>query len=379
MEISYQGEVYATVAHNGNLLNAHLLRQELENEGKVFTATSDTEVIARLIEGEMAKRDDFEKALLASVEKLQGAFSLGVLTKEEKLYAVRDPYGFRPLSVGYFDGSWVLASETTAFHPLQAKLFFHVKRGSVVELSFNKARLVARFSLEGSRPALCIFELIYLALPTSILGNDEESFDVVNYRRKVGEILAKERLLEADLVTAMPKTARTVAQAYANKLGLEYWDIFSDHTWAHRIFILPSDRVKGVDRKNIPLKSIFEGKSIILVDDSIVRGDTMRRKIAELKALGVKKIHLLIASSPYRYGCHYGVDTSSHGQLIAERCKDVEEIRQEIGADSLYYISLEGSVEAAGVPKEHLCTACFDGDYPIPIPPDLDKEVFERP
>lgn len=380
--ITNKKQVVAAIAHNGNLVNADELRQQLESAGYQFRATSDTEVIAHLLAHSWKRGVSFEDTLLDTCQQLRGAFSLGILTRDGRMFAVRDPYGFRPLSIGRFNqAGYMLASETAAFWRVSAEPVRHIERGEIIEVTHAGPRLITRLGLENSRPALCVFELIYLAVPETWIGHEGKVISVAKFRQRIGEILASECPSNTGKVSWIPKTSDVCALAYAETLGLPCQKIISDHHGAHRIFIQPDERVKGVSGKHVPIVVLFEGQVIHILEDSIVRADTLKRVIAVLRRYGIKEVHIVIASPTYRYPCYFGIDTSHHDQLIAAH-RSVEEIRQWIGADSLHYLSQDGlnqAIASTGLSRGDYCTACFDGNYPMPVPSGLDKEIFEQP
>ncbi len=361
------------LAHNGNLVNALELRQELERLGFRFEGTSDSEIIAKLI----ASHDevDFERAVMAAMQQLQGAFSLVILSPT-LLLAVRDPYGIRPLVIGKLNGShWVIASETCALNPVGAVYVRDVEPGEMVIVD-EKGLHIVRWA-ETVRPSLCIFEFVYLARPDSHLYGR----NVHMIRRRMGQILAREHPADADLVIPVPDTGIPAALGYSEASGIPYAEGFIKNRYIHRTFIQPSQRQRelGVRIKLTPLREILEGKRVVVVEDSIVRGTTTRNIVGMLREAGAKEIHVRISSPPYCFPCFYGIDTAARSELIAAQL-DVEEIRRYIGADSLGYLSLEGLIEAVGGDGERFCRACFDGRYPIPIPQHLrlSKHLFEE-
>jgi len=361
------------IAHNGNLVNALKLRQELEHLGFQFEGTSDSEIIAKLI----ASYDelDFEQAVMAAMERLQGAFSLVILTPNQ-LFAVRDPFGVRPLVIGKLNGShWVIASETCALNPVGAVYVRDVEPGETVIVD-EKGLHIVKWA-EITRPSLCIFEFVYLARPDSHLYGR----NVHMIRRRMGQILAREHPADADVVIPVPDTGIPAALGYSEASGIPYAEGFIKNRYIHRTFIQPSQRQRelGVRIKLTPLREVLEGKRVVVVEDSIVRGTTTRAIVGMLREAGAKEIHVRISSPPYRFPCFYGIDTAARSELIAAQL-DVEEIRRYIGADSLGYLSLEGLIEAVGGDGERFCRACFDGRYPIPIPHHLrlSKHLFEE-
>jgi amidophosphoribosyltransferase len=370
--LEYHRGMPFALGHNGNLVNALELRRDLERLGFRFEGTSDSEIIAKLI----ASMDelDFERAVLAAAKRLQGAFSLVLLTPTQ-LLALRDPYGVRPLVIGKLNGShWVIASETCALNPVGAVYVRDVEPGELVIVD-DKGLHIVRWA-EEIKPALCLFEFVYLARPDSHLYGR----NVHMARRRMGEILAKEHPADADIVIPVPDTGIPAAIGYAEASGIPYAEGFIKNRYIHRTFIQPSQRQRelGVRIKLTPIREVLEGKRVVVVEDSIVRGTTTRAIVAMLREAGAKEIHVRVSSPPYRFPCFYGIDTCARSELIAAQL-DVEEIRRYIGADSLGYLSLEGLLKAVGGEAMRFCRACFDGKYPIPIPEHLrlSKHLFE--
>ncbi len=370
--LEYHRGMPFALGHNGNLVNALELRRDLERLGFRFEGTSDSEIIAKLI----ASMDelDFERAVLAAAKRLQGAFSLVLLTPTQ-LLALRDPYGVRPLVIGKLNGShWVIASETCALNPVGAVYVRDVEPGELVIVD-DKGLHIVRWA-EEIKPALCLFEFVYLARPDSHLYGR----NVHMARRRMGQILAKEHPADADIVIPVPDTGIPAAIGYAEASGIPYAEGFIKNRYIHRTFIQPSQRQRelGVRIKLTPIREVLEGKRVVVVEDSIVRGTTTRAIVAMLREAGAKEIHVRVSSPPYRFPCFYGIDTCARSELIAAQL-DVEEIRRYIGADSLGYLSLEGLLQAVGGEAMRFCRACFDGKYPIPIPEHLrlSKRLFE--
>ncbi len=357
------------LGHNGNLVNTLALRDELSAAGVQFHTTTDSEVIVRLIE--QAAADSLEEAIAQAMPQMQGAYSLGIMTPD-RLIAVRDPYGVRPLCIGRFDnGNWVLSSETSGLHVVDAQFVREVQPGEIVTL--GPSGMDARQVIQPERKACCIFEFIYFARPDShIYGRN-----IYMSRVRMGNMLARQAPVDADLVIPVPQTGIPHAIGYAQVAGIPFGHGFVKNTYIHRTFITPDQRLRelGVRMKLTPLKEAIAGKRIVVVDDSIVRGTTTGPEIAMLRQAGAREIHLRINCPPLRYPCFYGIDTSTREELIAARMS-VEEIRLHLGADSLEYLTLGNLTKAVGLPKIHFCTACFDGNYPIPIPEDVKVTKF---
>lgn len=366
------------VAHNGNLVNAHQLREAMEKVGEPFATTMDTEILAKLIEA--GRNQPLEAALLDMMARVSGAYSLVLMTRDA-LIAVRDPNGLRPLCLGQLPGTegYVLASETCALGPVGAKFVREIEPGEILFISRDGLESVffkGQAPGHSNRSALCIFEFIYLARPDSqLLGQNVHAT-----RRRMGELLAKQAPVEADVVIGVPDSGLPAAIGYAAGSGIQYQEGLIKNRYIQRTFIQPdqTQREMGVRMKLTPLEDVLRDRRVVVVEDSIVRGTTTKRIVQMIRDAGAREVHLRISSPPYQWPCFYGIDTAARKDLIASQ-RDVEGIRQYNGADSLAYISMEGLVEAVGHPKEHFCRACFDGEYPIEIPSDIRdaKLVFE--
>ncbi len=353
------------VAHNGNLVNAHQLHEQLEMQGPEMAGISDTAVMVALLSRSSA--DTLEEAIIEMMGIIKGAYSL-VLLAPEKIIAVRDAHGVRPLCIGRLNGDhWVIASETCALHTIGADFIREVEPGEMIVI--DKDGLSATEVLKPTRKACCIFEFIYFARPDShIYGRS-----VYMSRQRMGHLLAQQAPVEADLVIPVPESGIPHAMGYAEVAKIPYGEGFIKNRYIHRTFIAPDQRLRelGVKMKLAPLKEAVRGKRLIVVDDSIVRGTTTGPEIALLREAGAREIHLRINCPPIKWGCFYGVDTSAgRSELIAARMS-VEEIRQHLGADSLEYLNMKNLIAAVGLPKSNFCTACFDNQYPIPVPKEL--------
>ncbi len=359
------------LAHNGNLVNASTLRADLELQGVTFSATSDTEVIAKLVEASGA--DTIEDALQYAMARMRGAYSLGLIAPG-KLLAARDPNGVRPLCIGQINGSkWVIASETCALHVIGAEFIREVQPGEIVTLTAQG--LTSRQGVEPGRKSCCIFEFIYFARPDShIYGKS-----VYMARLRMGHLLAQQAPVDADLVIPVPESALPHAMGYAQVSHIPYGEGLIKNRYIFRTFIAPDQRLRdlGVKMKLTPLKENLAGRRLVVVDDSIVRGTTTKPEVALLREAGAREIHLRISSPPIRYPCFYGIDTSAgRKELIAARMS-VPEIREYIDADSLEYLDLKNLIKAVGLPKTNFCTACFDRHYPIPVPKEVKVSKFD--
>ncbi len=359
------------VAHNGNLVNARALRDELEAQGVRFEATSDTEVLTHLIARSGERR--IEDAVAAAMHKMEGAYSLGIITPD-RLLAVRDPHGVRPLCVGRLNGhQWVIASETCALAVIGADYVREVEPGEIV--SFAGGEMQSIQVVQAERKACCIFEFIYFARPDShIYGRS-----IYQSRVRMGHMLAKQAPVEADMVMGVPETGIPHAVGFAEVSGIPFGEGFIKNRYIHRTFIKPSQRMRslGVRMKLTPLREAIAGKRIVVVDDSIVRGTTTGPEIELLREAGAREIHLRISCPPIKYPCFYGIDTSAgRSELIAARLSK-EKIREHIGADTLEFLSLPNLVKAVGLPRANFCTACFDNRYPIVVPEHLRITKFD--
>jgi amidophosphoribosyltransferase len=345
------------LAHNGNLTNAVALYNELRGRGLRFRGTSDSEIIAALLSVEEAR--PIENAVEAVMPRLEGAYSTVVMTKRA-VVAFRDPYGVRPLSLGRLGERYVIASESCAFDIIGAELVREVEPGEL--LSLTEDGLEARQVVPSGRRAHCVFEHIYFSRPDSRL----EGRVVQQVRGRMGEILWREAPVEADLVISVPDSGNPAASGFARASGIDQDDGLIKNRYVARTFIEPGQelRKRGLRMKFNPLPEIVAGKRVVVVDDSIVRGNTTRQIVRMLKDAGAEEVHLRISAPPIRHPCHYGIDMSTHEEMIAHG-RSVDEIAAELGADSLAYLSIEGVYEAVGVPRERHCDACFTGDYPL--------------
>jgi|FLOH01.1.fsa_nt_gi amidophosphoribosyltransferase len=355
------------LAHNGNLTNTGDLAEKLakiitEKNDHGLHATTDTEIMTALIAAQEGK--NFESSALEVLPQLKGAFSL-VFMDEHTLYAARDLHGVRPLVIGKLEHGWVVASESAALDIVGAAFVREVEPGEFIAIDQNGLRSHRWATPE---PKGCIFEYVYLARPdTSISGRNVHATRVA-----VGEQLAKEHPVEADLVIPVPESGTPAAIGYAKASGIPYGMGLVKNSYVGRTFIQPSQTIRqlGIRLKLNPLREIIEGKRIIVVDDSIVRGNTQRALVRMLREAGALEIHVRISSPPVKWPCYYGIDFASRAELIAAGL-EVEEVRRSIGADSLGYVSMEGLVAATTIAEKNLCTACFTGSYPIEIPVDL--------
>jgi amidophosphoribosyltransferase len=345
------------VAHNGNFTNYEELRAELETQGSIFQSTNDSEVLVHLV----ARAQDATAVdrVAAALTRVRGAFSLLFLTNKE-LIAVRDPYGFRPLSLGRFKDAWVFASEPTAFDLITAEYVRDIEPGEMVVI--NDRGIHSYFPFAPAKRRMCIFEYVYFARPDSELAG----LSVYETRKQLGRSLATEAPVDADFVIAVPDSGVPAALGYAQASGLPFeMGLIRSH-YIGRTFIEPQSSIRhfGVRLKLNPVRSTLKGKRVIVVDDSIVRGTTSRKIVKMLRDAGAAEIHMRISSPPTRWPCFYGIDTPSRAELIASN-HSVEEIARYITCDSLAYLSMEGL--RAAVPGPGFCDACFSGDYPVPF------------
>lgn len=358
------------LAHNGNLVNAKQLREELIDDGYTFETALDTEVITRLI-AKLYKGDmlDTIKQVCTTVK---GAFAL-VLLVNDVLYGIRDPYGLRPLVVGQTpDGEWVIASETTTLDLLGAKLIRDIDKGEIIEI--KNGQMEALIYDDSKQRAFCSFEYVYFARPDSLV----EGRTVLSVRKKLGAILAEYDDETYDLVAPVPDSGIAAAIGYSHAAKIPYTTVLMKNKYIGRTFLNPTQeqRERSLRLKLNVQKEEVVGKRIVLVDDSIVRGTTMKNLIHQLKEAGAKEVHVRISSPPVIHACHFGIDTPTNKSLIGANMS-YEEIRRHIGADSLRFLEIEDMIQAIGMENE-LCKACFDGKYPMPVPKTADKYVFEK-
>ncbi|HUP60992.1 MAG TPA: amidophosphoribosyltransferase [Thermoanaerobaculia bacterium] len=348
------------VAHNGNLVNAGELRAQLEAEGAIFTSVSDTEVIVHLIA--RSKEPDLERAFIDALARVQGAYAIAMLAPG-RIFAARDPYGFRPLVLGKLDDAWTISSETCAFDLIGAQVEREIRAGEVMVVTRDGVRVVRQ--ARGEREARCIFEHVYFARPDSVVFGR----NVAEVRQKIGANLAKEHPIDADMVVPVPDSGVFAALGYAleSKIPFQY-GLVRNH-YVGRTFIEPKQTIRnfGVKVKLNPVRELVAGKRIVLVDDSIVRGTTSKKIVRMLKQAGAVEVHMRISSPPTTWPCYYGIDTPERQELIASK-HTVDEIREFIEADSLGYLSEDGLLDAVANgddPRLLYCTSCFTGNYPV--------------
>jgi amidophosphoribosyltransferase len=358
-----------SLAHNGNLVNAPQLRKTMEEHGSIFSTTSDSEVILHLMA--RSKAATVADSLMEALPQVKGAYSLVVLTRD-KLIAARDPMGFRPLCLGRFEDSYVVASESCAFDIIGARYLRDIEPGELVIL--GEGELASRRLAPKVQERFCVFEHVYFSRPDSkIFGVSVEWA-----RRRSGEILGREAPADADLVMAVPDSSNTAALGYARATALPFELALIRNHYIGRTFISPAQKVRdmSVRIKFNPVREVLEGKRVVVVDDSIVRGTTMRKLVKLLRNAGAREVHLRIASPPVTSPCFYGIDTPRRKELIASS-HTVQEIATYLRVDSLHYLSLAGLLEATGEGHRY-CTACFTGQYPVPFDEETAKDIFDR-
>jgi amidophosphoribosyltransferase len=351
------------LAHNGNLTNALALRERLLRKGIRPSSTSDTELIAHLIA--VARGGSYIEKLCAVMPLLQGAYSLALLTPEA-LLGVRDPFGVRPLSIGRLGEHWVLASETCAIETVGGDPVRDVAPGEIVCITGDGADgMVSHTGQPSQTAAACLFEYIYFARPDSFIA--DRSLYLV--RQRMGARLAEEFPVAADLVIGVPDSATPAAAGYAAARGLPYADGLIKNRYIGRTFIQPDIRLRqlGVKMKFNALGAVLSGKRVVMIDDSIVRGTTIRPLVRLLREAGAREVHLGVSSPPFRHPCYLGLDVAQRAELIAARLPDEAAIAAEIGVDSLHFLSLDGLVAAIDLPRSTFCTGCFTGTYPMPV------------
>ncbi|MFQ5555521.1 MAG: amidophosphoribosyltransferase [Acidimicrobiia bacterium] len=362
------GENGIAVAHNGNLTNT----RQLSDEMGAMPATTDSELIAEAIANEMENGVALEKAIEATVGRLEGAFTLTVMD-QTRLVGVRDRHGFRPLCIGRKNSGWVLASETAALDLLGAELVRDVEPGEIVVIDDEGVTTTSLAPIESG--GLCLFEFVYFARPDSILyGNNVHAA-----RRRMGEELARQDPADADVVVPVPESGIPAAQGFAAAAGLPFSDGLVKNRYVGRTFIQPAQSIRdrGVRLKLNAMPGELNGRRVVLVDDSIVRGSTTRQLVSMVREAGATEVHLRISSPPYRWPCFYGMDTGDRSTLLAAG-RSVEDIAAFLDVDSLAYLDLARLITATGGPVDGFCTACLSGDYPTDVPTTGDKFLLER-
>ena len=358
------------LAHNGNLVNASDLRGAVDNGQVEFTSTTDSELIAFAIQQAVNGGLGWKAGIESALNLCKGAFSL-VIGTPEGLFAIRDGHGIRPLVFGFLGeqetGQWVVSSETCGLEIIGAKYVDDVQPGELVQFRLGSTELLReRWSEEPNR--LCVFEMIYFARPDSRFFGES----LYSYRQRIGRTLARESAVDADLVIGVPDSGIPAAIGFSQESGIPYADGLIKNRYVGRTFIQPTQAMReaGIRVKLNPLPDVLSGKRVIVIDDSIVRGTTSRKLVVALRDAGATEVHMRISSPPVTHPCFYGIDTDTQDQLIAARLT-LEEIRDHLKVDSLAYLSKEGMVEAAKAESGHFCSACFDGQYPIPMDRDV--------
>lgn len=359
------------LCHNGNLTNALTWRSAYENRGHIFTTTSDTEVILHMLADEHFRKQP--DPLAAVLRQLHGSYCL-LLLYPDRIEAARDPSGNRPLCLGRLGDAWVVASETVALDLVDAEYVRDVAPGEIVTLAHDGMRS-RRFVHASGRRGQCVFELVYFADPASMIFG--ESVHLV--RKSFGAALAREAAVDADVVVAVPNCARCAALGYHEASGIPIGRGFTTNFYVGRSFIQPSQAVRDltVKLKLNPIAATLRGKRVVVVEDSVVRGTTTRGKMKSLREAGAREIHLRVASPPIRHPCYYGIDFPRREELVANT-RSVEQIREYLGVDSLHYLSLDGMLDCVREHRGEYCSACFSGDYPIPIDGEFEKDIFEK-
>jgi amidophosphoribosyltransferase len=360
------------LAHNGNLVNAMQLRDQLQQQGCQATGTTDSELIAFAVQAQVEAGLDWDEAIKAAARQCQGAFSL-VIGTPEALYGLRDGHGLRPLVFGSLPeaevASWVLSSETCGLDIVGARFHDDVAAGELVRFHSGEAQPFRSRWIEET-PKLCVFELIYFARPDSRFFGES----LYSYRKRIGQRLAQESPVEADLVIGVPDSGIPAAIGYSQASGIPFGDGLIKNRYVGRTFIQPTKAMReaGIRVKLNPLPDVLEGQRIVVIDDSIVRGTTSRKLVQAFRDAGASEVHMRISSPPVTHPCFYGIDTDTQDQLIAARL-EIEEIEAHLGVDSLAYLSREGMLHCAQEQSENFCSACFDGNYPIPVEDGMRK------
>src|SRR5215471_10056771 len=355
------------IAHNGNLVNAAVLREELEGCGSIFQTTVDSEIILHLL-----ARPTGQENVLTALRQVEGAFSL-VLMGEQEIIGVRDPFGFRPLVLGKLDDAFILSSETCALDLIHADFIREIEPGEVVVINDDGIR--SEWPFKEERKAFCMFEYVYFARPDSQIGGR----NVSKVRVAMGRELARLHPVAADIVVPVPDSGNYAALGFSHELDIPYEHAFVRNHYIGRTFLQPTQLIRdfNVRVKLNLIKEAVEGKRVVVVDDSIVRGTTARARVVNLREAGAKEVHMRVSCPPHRFACHYGIDFPDPEKLIANQMS-MEEICKYLGVDSLGYLDVEGMVRATGKPLNSFCLACFNGDYPLPVDPALDKFIMER-
>jgi len=360
------------IAHNGNIVNAHTLKRKLEETGSIFQTTMDSEIFLHCFVKSL--KLGFEGALVETVNQLKGAYSFVMLTNKGEVVGIKDPNGFRPLCLGNLNGHYILASESCALDLVQAEFIRELDPGEIVIISEEGIKSIQ--TQAAAIRSFCIFEFIYFARPDSTFYGQ----NVYQTRKAHGRRLAEESPAEANLVMPFPDSGTYAALGYSESSGLPFEMAMIRNHYVGRTFIQPTQSMRdfGVRVKLNPVKQLLRGKDIIIIEDSIIRGTTVKTRVKSLRELGVNRIHMRVSGPPHRFPCHYGIDFSTRGELIAAD-KSEQELGDFLGLDSLSYLSLDGLLESTGIenPRNNFCKACFDGCYPVEFDEFLSKDCLE--
>ena len=359
------------VAHNGNLTNSFILRQRLEKAGSIFQTTSDTELFLHL--AALSKKRTWFSRICDGLTRVEGAYSLLFLT-EDSLIAARDPLGFRPLALGRYNGSYIIASETCAFDIIGATYIRDIDPGEVLEIKLN-GEMQSRHPLKKHNHAFCIFEYIYFSRPDSIVFGE----NVDKIRRRLGRQLAREHPADADIVIAVPDSATTATIGYSEQSGIKYEIGLIRNHYVGRTFIDPEQKIRDLDVKVKfnPVRGVLDGKRVVVVDDSIVRGTTSKKLVKLIRSAGAREIHLRISSPPIVSPCFFGIDMPTKEELIASSMS-IKEIEKYLEVDSLGYLSIPGMLGMPSLPDNSFCVSCFSGKYPLKIEKNQSKFRLEK-
>jgi amidophosphoribosyltransferase len=355
------------IAHNGNLVNAAVLREELESNGSIFQTTVDSEIILHLL-----ARPTGRKNVLSALRLVEGAFSF-VLMGEQEIIGVRDPFGFRPLVLGKLDDAFILASETCALDLVHADYIREIEPGEVVIINDDGIR--SEWPFKEERKAFCMFEFVYFARPDSLIADR----NVSKVRVAMGAELARLHPVDADIVVPVPDSGNYAALGFSHELNIPYEHAFVRNHYIGRTFLQPTQLIRdfNVRVKLNLIKELVKGKRVVVVDDSVVRGTTARARVVNLREAGAKEVHLRISCPPHKFACYYGIDFPDPKNLLANQFKAAE-MAEYLGVDSIGYLGIDGMVRATGLPMNEFCLACFNGQYPVPIDHELDKFIIER-
>ncbi len=370
--VKHRHKSYA-VAHNGNIVNAHIIKKELEEDGSIFQTTMDSEIFLHLFVKNL--KLGFEESLIKAVSTLKGAFSFIILTSRGELVGIKDPNGFRPLCLGILNGHYILASESCALDLVEAEFVRELDPGEIVIIDSNGIKSIK--AIKEAPKTFCIFEFIYFARPdSSILGKN-----IYEIRKAYGRRLSYEAPAEADLVMPFPDSGTYAAIGFSQESKIPFEMGMIRNHYIGRTFIQPTQHMRdfAVRVKLNPIKETLNGKDVIILDDSIIRGTTVKTRVKALRGLGVKKVHMRVSSPPHRFPCHYGIDFTTKTELIAEK-KNVSELRDFLDLDTLHYLTIEGLLKSTGIGsnENNFCKACFDGCYPVEFDEAISKDCLEN-